>query len=129
MTNEQKIACWEHLNKNCDDCRECRLIRITESDNFIVDYDKERSMYRVSHFEDCHFQDEFWFDAYEERELPETNYCQCKQTKDKDEYWGYWVECECGYKLNITGATYCGGCGKRIQIIGTTSEFTHYGER
>lgn len=45
------------------------LIRITESDNFIVDYDKYRGMYRVSVFEDGHFKDEFWFDAYEEKEV------------------------------------------------------------
>lgn len=45
------------------------LIRISESDDWIVDYDKERGMYRVSYFEDCHFVDEYWFDAYEEREV------------------------------------------------------------
>ena len=44
------------------------LIRISESDNWIVDYDKERCMYRVSYFEDNHFADECWFDAYEEKE-------------------------------------------------------------
>lgn len=42
------------------------LIRISESDNWIVEYDKERGMYRVSYFEDGHFVDEYWFDAYEE---------------------------------------------------------------
>lgn len=46
-----------------------RLIEISESDNFIVDYDKERGMYRVSYFEGNHFVDEHWFDAYEDREL------------------------------------------------------------
>ena len=45
------------------------LIRISESDNWVVDYDRERGMYRVSHFEDGHFVDEHWFDCYEEREL------------------------------------------------------------
>lgn len=42
------------------------LIKISESDNWIVDYDKERGKYRVSYFEDGHFVDEHWFDAYEE---------------------------------------------------------------
>lgn len=46
------------------------LIRISESDDFIVDYDKEKGMYRVSTFENNHFQDEYWFDAYEEKECP-----------------------------------------------------------
>lgn len=49
------------------------LIRISESDDWIVDYDRERGMYRVSYFEDCHFKDEFWFDAYEEKELAVRN--------------------------------------------------------
>lgn len=58
------------------------LIRVSESDDWIVDYDRERGMYRVSYFEDCHFVDEFWFDAYEEREVsmellykPDKSYC------------------------------------------------------
>lgn len=42
------------------------LIRISESDNFIVDYDKSRGMYRVSVFDDIgHWQNEHWFDAYD----------------------------------------------------------------
>lgn len=45
------------------------LIRVSESDDWIVDYDRERGMYRVSYFEDCHFVDEYWFDAYEENEI------------------------------------------------------------
>ena len=45
------------------------LIRISESDDWIVDYDRERGMYRVSYFEDGHFKDEYWFDAYEEKEI------------------------------------------------------------
>ena len=45
------------------------LIRIDISDDWIVDYDKERGMYRVSYFQDNHFQDEFWFDEYEDKEL------------------------------------------------------------
>ena len=48
------------------------LIRISESDDWIVDYDRERGMYRVSYFEDYHFKDEYWFDAYEEKELGST---------------------------------------------------------
>ena len=45
------------------------LIRISEQEDCIVYYDKERGMYRVSVFEDNHFWDEFWFDAYEEKEF------------------------------------------------------------
>ena len=46
------------------------IIRIeSNSKDCVVDYDKDRGMYRVSIFDDDHFWDEFWFDAYEEKEL------------------------------------------------------------
>lgn len=45
------------------------LIRISERDGWIVDYDRERGQYRVSYFEDGHFKDECWFDCFEEKEL------------------------------------------------------------
>ena len=45
------------------------LLRISESDNWIADYDTERGMYRVSYFEDGHFVDQYRFDCYEEKEL------------------------------------------------------------
>ena len=33
--------------------------------DFAVHYDPERGMYRVTIFEDSHYQFEFWFDEYE----------------------------------------------------------------
>ena len=45
------------------------LIRISESDNWIADYDTERGIYKVSYFENGHFVDQYRFDCYEEREL------------------------------------------------------------
>ena len=45
------------------------LIRVAEGENFVVDYDKSRGMYRVSIFENYHYQYEFWFDAYVEKEV------------------------------------------------------------
>lgn len=45
------------------------VIRISECKDWIVDYDKERGMYRVSYFNDNHFVDECWFDCYEEKEV------------------------------------------------------------
>ena len=56
------MASWEN-----------KFIRISESDDWIVDYDRERGMYRVSYFEDHNFVDEHWFDAYEEKECIITN--------------------------------------------------------
>lgn len=45
------------------------LLPISESDDFVVHYDPMKGMYRVTVFNDGHFWDEYWFDAYEEKEL------------------------------------------------------------
>lgn len=45
------------------------IITISVSDNWVVDYDRSRGMYQVSHFEDNHFKDECWFDAYEKKKM------------------------------------------------------------
>lgn len=58
-------------------------------------------------------------EALKERE--ERN-CNCLETDDKYEYWGYWNICECGFN-NIEGAKYCGGCGKKINIVGITEDY------
>lgn len=44
------------------------VVRVSESEDWWVDYDRARGMYRVSVFQDNHFKDEYWFDAYEEKE-------------------------------------------------------------
>ena len=36
---------------------------IKENENFIVEYDKDKMMYRVSYFEDNHYCDEIVFNA------------------------------------------------------------------
>ena len=45
------------------------IVGIDVSEDWIVDYDKSRGMYRVSYFEDGNFVDEYWFDAYEDKEV------------------------------------------------------------
>ena len=45
------------------------LFRICLSDDFEVHYDPERGMYRLTTFKDGHYQNEYWFDAYEEKEI------------------------------------------------------------
>lgn len=45
------------------------VVRVYEDKDFIVDYNTSGKMYRVSVFEDDHFKDEFWFDAYEKKEV------------------------------------------------------------
>ena len=48
------------------------VITIAESCNGLrVDYDRDRGMYRVTMFDDeCHWQDECWFDQYEPAPVP-----------------------------------------------------------
>lgn len=56
-------------------------------------------------------------------------YANCTLT-GYDEYWGKWLECECGYKNNTDGAKYCGGCGKLIKVVEENDNQTfHYGNR
>lgn len=36
-----------------------------------------------------------------------------------DEYYGEWLLCpNCGYEDNVVDATYCGGCGAKIDLEG-----------
>ena len=44
---------------------------------------------------------------------------KCYKSEDKDEYWGHWIKCECGFDLNTEGAKFCGGCGKAIKVFGS----------
>lgn len=39
------------------------MMRVLENENFVVDYDKEKRIYRVSYFENGHYKDEVCFDA------------------------------------------------------------------
>lgn len=81
------------------------LIRIAESNDFIVDYDPDKGMYRFSIFENGHWQDEYWFDAYEEAG-----------------HWidrGYEIECSaCGFTYNdewyLGEAVACPNCGVQM---------------
>lgn len=56
---------------------------ISISDDWIVDYDKSRGMYRVSYFQDNHFVDECWFDAYEDKEVSECTTSSLSEVVDK----------------------------------------------
>lgn len=44
-------------------------IRVLESDDFAVDYDRECDMYRIVYFEDYNFCYEYWLDAHKDKEL------------------------------------------------------------
>ena len=83
------------------------MIRVSENDNFIVDYFPDKDIYRLSTFEDGHFQDEYWFHAYVDFG-----------------HWidhGYEIECsKCGFTCNdewyLGEAVACPNCG--VHMIG-----------
>jgi hypothetical protein len=43
--------------------------QIAQTEDFVIEYDKERAMYRVSYFQDNHFVDDVIFDEVQ-RECP-----------------------------------------------------------
>lgn len=59
------------------------IVTISYTDDWIVDYDKSRGMYRVSYFQDNHFVDEHWFGAYEEKEVAECTSSSLSEAVDK----------------------------------------------
>lgn len=86
------------------------LIRICESDNFFVDYDTGRGMYRVSAFDpdaDC-IDKEYWFDAYEEKEC----LICCKDCKHRDlagvpPFMYYYCTCGNGLSGSVKDDDFC----------------------
>lgn len=64
------------------------LIRICESEDFFVDYDIDRGMYRVSAYAD-YIKKEYWFDCYEEKEVK--NLYLVYGTIDEDGDMDTWV--------------------------------------
>ena len=103
------------------------LDRISETDDWIVDYDRERGMYRVSYFEDNHFVDEHWFDAYEEKEIKDKeNILPIKQFDKHTRADAWWCgHCpKCGIILGYNFADpdrenrkqYCWHCGQLVEF-------------
>ena len=41
-------------------------VTLKETDDWIIDYDKNKGRYRISYFEDGHFKDEVIFREYQE---------------------------------------------------------------
>ena len=62
-------------------------------------------------------QYEFAIERIAEAPIVEEETCNCLKTSFKDEYWGYWLKCECGHS-SPEYSNYCSGCGKKINVIG-----------
>ena len=71
---------------------------------------------------ECEMKHPEYFGKKLEESVAKDGECNCLETDDKYEYWGYWNVCECGFN-NIEGAKYCGGCGKKINVIGVTEDY------
>lgn len=97
------------------------LIRVSETDDCIVDYDKERGKYRVSIFEHGHFWDEFWFDEYSgyNGALPIKRFEKAAGISE-DAWWcGYCPICETLLHFNNANTNndkkqYCWHCGQLV---------------
>ena len=69
----------EYRDIQCSKCRGVIPFNVEKNwktialvdDNFIVEYDKTRGIYRVSYFEDNHFVDDVIFDEYSKPKCPE----------------------------------------------------------
>ena len=61
------------------------------------------------------------------RDLPAADVAEVRHVYRKvwgiDEYYGEWLRCpNCGYGDNVVDATYCGGCGAKIDLEGETND-------
>ena len=65
---------WDMYVEDFEEDEYMGLIRILDTDDLAVDYDKTDNKYRVSFFRDYHFVDEVWFDAYKAKEM-DCSYC------------------------------------------------------
>ena len=106
-----------------------RLVRISENNNFTIDYDRECDMYRVTYFEDSHFVDEHWFDAYEDKVLNDKDIPMLiKRFTDppirEDAWWAGYCP-RCGIMLQFSYADpadeadrkqYCWHCGQLVDF-------------
>lgn len=86
------------------------LIRISESDNWIADYNTERGMYKVSYFENGHFVDQYRFDCYEEKECREHGHWIFRKEKDTFGFT-YQFECSKCAQPSKYATNFCPNCG------------------
>lgn len=86
------------------------LIRILESDDWIVDYETDSKTYRVSYFEDGHFVDQCRFEPYEHFEHSEMKIFISKWFSAlEDEGVNPWMQDDCirvANKLHYTEEDY-----------------------
>jgi len=89
------------------------LIRVAENEDFAADYYKSMGMYKVTVVvPELNYEADFWFDAYEEKEVREVINC-----KDCVEYDGTYHRCKllsedpdpftCGHDVKMEPDDFC----------------------
>lgn len=109
------------------------MIRVSESLDFIVEYDPERGMYKLSTLFDGYVMDEYWFDAYGSKEMNRRDVAiPVKRFKNYNHEWwaGRCPNCNeiigFDYRLgNIENKTcYCAKCGQLCDFKDNQVEYT-----
>ena len=97
------------------------MIRISECQDFTVEYDPERGMYKLSTLFDGYVMDEYWFDAYDAKEINRRDVAiPVKRFKNYNHEWwaGRCPNCNeiigFDYRLgnNENKTCYCAKCGQ-----------------
>ena len=102
------------------------MIRISETDDCVIDYDKERNMFRVSIFENNHFLEEYWLDAYENKETSKDTPMPIERfVKPMFQHNAWWTgrcpRCNQILSYNFNGdlnnkKQYCWKCGQLVDF-------------
>lgn len=99
------------------------MLRISESEDWTVDYDPGCGMYKVSYFRNSRYIDECWFDAYEEREVNDRDIAKpvIRFERYNHEWWaGICPNCSkiIGFDFSVSKGeegkrkSYCSKCGQ-----------------
>ena len=86
---------------------------IAQTEDFIIDYDKDAAIYRVSYFQDNHFVDDVIFDSYD---TPRRAMWRVLEIVEG----GARLECSaCGHKaiFGRTSAKFCPNCGADMRGV------------
>jgi hypothetical protein len=106
---------WGGLTCEYPDCGEELIYEADIGDGWTGSFENEEQ--RSFHL--CAIADEILNRVCTVNTRAENKFCDCLTTDDKYDYWGYWRVCECGFN-NVEEAQYCGGCGKKINVVGIT---------
>lgn len=92
-----------------------RMIRICVSDDFTVDYDEERAMYRVGVLdEDAKIVNEYCFDAYKDEAVRHGKWIEVVVAETDTGRLIHWLCSECEIVVDHNTDNYCPNCGAKM---------------